>query len=73
MITTIIACVMLALSVFIWWFCFRWLPRQPVYRYEDGAQSDKDVWRIVEASRPAPLDEQERVIRAARSAWMDQA
>ncbi len=73
MITTIIACVMLALSVFIWWFVYRWLPRQPVDRYEDGAQSDRDVQRIVEASRPAPLDEQERVIRAARSAWMDQA
>ena len=73
MITTTIACVMLALAVFIWWFVYRWLPRQPVDRYEDGAQSDRDVQRIVEASRPAPLDEQERVIRAARSAWMDQA
>lgn len=51
MITTIIACVMLALSVFIWWFCFRWLPRQPVDRYEDGAQSDRDVRQIVDSMR----------------------
>ena len=51
MITTIIACVMLALSVFIWWFCFRWLPRQPVDQNEDRAQSDRDVRQIVDSMR----------------------
>lgn len=51
MITTTIACVMLALAVFIWWFVYRWLPRQPVDRYEDGAQSDRDVQQIVDSMR----------------------
>ena len=51
MITTIIACVMLALSVFIWWFVYRWLPRQPVDRYEDGAQPDADVQCIKDSMR----------------------
>lgn len=37
--------------------------------------SKPQEWDVCDcaASEPAPLDEQERVIRAARSAWMDQA
>ena len=51
MISTTVALVMLALAAFIWWFVYRWLPRQPVDRYEDGAQSDRDVQQIVDSMR----------------------
>ena len=39
------------------------------------ASKPPQQWDVCDcaASEPAPLDEQERVIRAARSAWMDQA
>lgn len=37
--------------------------------------SKPQEWDVCDcaASEPAPLNEQERVIQAARSAWMDQA
>lgn len=39
------------------------------------ASKPPQQWDVCDcaASEPVPLDEQERVIRAARSAWMDQA
>ena len=39
------------------------------------AKKPQQQWDVCDcaASEPVPLDEQERVIRAARSAWMDQA
>jgi len=39
------------IAVFIWWFCFHWLPRQPVDQNEDRAQSDRDVRQIVDSMR----------------------
>ena len=47
-----------ACLVVICWLCYRagLLERGAVDRSEDGAQSERDVQRIVEATQPAPLE-----------------
>lgn len=53
----------LAMFVGILWLLLQagLLTKMPVDQDEDGAQSTRDVERIVEASRPAPLDADERL------------
>ena len=51
----------LSLLFGILWLCLQagLLKKTPVEQDEDGEQSQRDVQRIVEASRPAPLDADE--------------
>ena len=47
----------------ILWLCLQagLLDKTPVDQEEDGEQSERDVQHIVQASRPAPLDADERL------------
>ena len=47
------------------------LEKPPVDRSEDGAESERDVARIVEATQPMPLEVERRRIRAG-TAWGQQ-
>lgn len=53
----------LAMFVGILWLLLQagLLTKTPVDQDEDGEQSTRDVERIVEASRPAPLDADDRL------------
>jgi len=48
----------IAMFIGIFWMCVLagLLEKPPIDRSEDGAESERDVARIVEASRPAPLE-----------------
>jgi hypothetical protein len=45
------------------WLCLQagLLDKTPVDQEEDGEQSERDVQHIVQASRPAPLDADDRL------------
>lgn len=51
MITLIISGLLALILGFLVWFHVWWLPRQPADRYEDRAQSDRDVQRIKDSMR----------------------
>lgn len=53
----------LAMFIGIIWLLLRagLLEKTPVDQDEDGAQSERDVRHIVQASRPAPLDADDRL------------
>ena len=53
----------IAMFVGILWLLLRagLLEKTPVDQDEDGAQSERDVQHIVQASRPAPLDADDRL------------
>ena len=53
----------LAMFIAIMWMLWQagLLEKTPVDQDEDGEQSERDVQRIVEASRPAPLDADDRL------------
>jgi hypothetical protein len=53
----------LAMFIGIMWLLLRagLLEKTPIDQDEDGAQSERDVRHIVQASRPAPLDADDRL------------
>lgn len=60
----------IAMFVGICWMCIAagLLERGEVDRSEDGAESERDVARIVEATQPMPLEQERRRLRAG-TAW----